>query len=140
MILTRVVREPKGAATPGRFWFDDVPICYTLEDQDRLLEVAGASAKVYGETCIPRGLYEIRLTHSTRFNVIMPQVMEVPFFHGIRWHPANDISELEGCTAFGMARSDDGMKVMRSQEAYDKVLSMITPLINNGVKIFCQYE
>lgn len=66
----QLVRPPVSAnkATEGKMWLSGTFECFTLEDQDRELEKGGE--KVYGETAIPRGRYDIDLTYSNRFKRI----------------------------------------------------------------------
>ena len=52
--------------------------------------------KVYGETCIPEGTYEIKLTYSPRFKRYLPQLMDVKFFDIIKIHGGNTADSSEG--------------------------------------------
>lgn len=54
-----------------------------------------------GTSCIPAGTYNVRATQSARFGRLMYLVEAVPNRAGIRIHPANMPSELQGCIALG---------------------------------------
>lgn len=103
----QVVREDFGEkATEGKLFINGRFECYTLEDKDRGLEKGGK--KVYGETAIPRGAYELKLTHSNRFNKILPLLENVPGFTGIRIHAGNFSKDTEGCILVGTSNSKEG--------------------------------
>lgn len=91
----------------GKLFISDTYLGETLEDPDRKLEAGGA--KIPGETAIPRGRYRLRLTPSTRFGKIMPQIMDVPGFAGIRIHGGNSEADTEGCPLLGQRRTAIGV-------------------------------
>ena len=92
--LQRVVLTPE--CTVGVLRIDGRHECFTMEDVVR--EVEGQPfVKVPGKTAIPRGIYRVEITHSPRFGVDMPLVLDVPHFKGIRMHPGNDADDTEGC-------------------------------------------
>lgn len=102
----RLIREPsKGGATLGALYVDDVWACWTLEDEIR--ELAGvpvAQWKVPALTAIPAGAYSMRLTHSQRFQRVLPLLDGVPGFTGVRIHAGNAIDDTEGCVLVGRTR------------------------------------
>jgi len=79
--LVRHVFTPR--STIGSLYVDGKFECYTLEDVVRLGE------KVYGETAIPEGTYEVQITFSNRFKRDLPLLLKVPGFEGVRIHPGN---------------------------------------------------
>lgn len=88
--------------TFGRLLVDGMPYCYTLEDATR--EVVGQSVaqwKVPGRTAIPIGTYQVTIDWSTRFRCLMPHILNVPGFDGIRVHPGNTWHDTEGCPLVG---------------------------------------
>lgn len=119
-------REPtRNGATPGRLsvalgtaaWF-------TLEDAVR--EVPGvqvASWKVRGQTAIPAGTYRLDLTPSARFQRVLPLVVGVPGFEGIRIHSGNVIDDTDGCILVGRSQSAAG--IGRSREALEALLRLL---------------
>ena len=90
----------------GKLFVDGKLIGQTLEDQDRHLEAGGA--KIYGETAIPRGRYKVQLSYSQRFKRIMPEVLYVPYFTGIRIHGGNEKEDTHGCPLLGAVRAPPG--------------------------------
>lgn len=120
-------------ATIGRLYLDEHFICWTLEDKTRdictdatLEEIA--EVKIPKHTAIPYGTYEIQMTYSNRFKKVMPLLIDVPGFTGIRIHSANKASELEGCIAPGLVNS--GESVLNSRIATASVYQ----IINEGLK------
>ncbi len=84
-------REPsQNDATHGSITRDGIPQCVSLEDKIREIEgVPVEEWKIKGKTAIPAGIYDLRITWSNRFQKMMPQLMNVPGFEGIRIHPGN---------------------------------------------------
>lgn len=87
MVLQLIRENMSGLATEGKLFIDGVFECHTLEDTDRHLENGGK--KIYGQTAIPRGIYDMDITYSNRFKKEMPIILNVPFFEGIRIHSGN---------------------------------------------------
>jgi len=83
--------------TIGKLSVDGVYQCFTLEDVVR----PDGEAKVYGKTAIPVGIYEVKMTESRKYKRIMPQIMNVPGFEGIRIHSGNTADDTEGCLIVG---------------------------------------
>jgi hypothetical protein len=92
-------------ATEGLLFVDDVFFCYTLEDKDRNLESGGT--KIYGKTAIPRGTYDIKLTKSERFLKVLPILINVPQFSGVRIHSGNTANDTDGCILVGFKNIND---------------------------------
>jgi hypothetical protein len=76
----------------GDLFIDDVFFCHTLEDKKR-----ADGLKVFGETAIPAGVYNVAVTRSNRFKRLMPLIMDVPMFSGIRIHGGNTSKDTHGC-------------------------------------------
>ncbi len=102
----QLVRESfTDKATKGKLFVNGEFECYTLEDKDRSLEDGGE--KVYGETAIPRGIYTVQLTYSNRFKTILPLLLDVPQFTGIRIHKGNYSKDTDGCILVGKRNIED---------------------------------
>lgn len=111
----------KGSAdyTEGKMYINDVFECYTVEDAER-------KDKIQNKTAIPKGTYEVIMSKSTRFNKIMPEVLNVPNFTGIRIHAGNTSKDTEGCIIVGAVNSkwdDDfvGSSVVAIKRLYPKL-------------------
>ena len=103
-----LLREPSTeACTPGALYIGGRFECWTLEDVVR--EVAGKPVsdwKVKGQTAIPYGQYTVDLTFSPKYQKVMPILLGVPGFEGIRIHSGNTSEHTEGCLLVGKNRTD----------------------------------
>ena len=84
--------------TIGEMFIDGVFHCHTLEDV-----VRPDGVKVFGQTAIPKGKYEVVINHSNHFNKDLPELLKVPMFDGIRIHGGNTDADTEGCILVGAA-------------------------------------
>lgn len=96
----------KDTYTIGRVYIDGTFFCNSMEDKDRGLrqdmqESTIKRLKVYGETAIPTGQYIIKMTYSPKYKRIMPQVLDVKGFSGIRIHSGNTAKDSLGCILLG---------------------------------------
>lgn len=90
--------------TFGELDIDGEPYCFTLEDA-----VREPGVKVRGATAIPAGRYRVRMTFSNRFKKVMPELMNVPMFDGVRIHAGNSEADTDGCILAGLRRSRAGI-------------------------------
>lgn len=90
--------------TMGKLYIDDVLICDTLEDAYRGNDLK--YKKVAGQTCIPCGQYEVRMTESPKFKRVLPELINVPFFTGIRIHNGSTNKDTQGCILVGKKQKD----------------------------------
>jgi hypothetical protein len=118
------------SATIGELYIDKKYIADTLEDR-----VRPEGEKVYGKTAIPEGKYEIELTHSSRFKKILPEILNVPNFSGIRIHTGNSSKDTEGCIIVGTWDGEKEDWVGSSKIAFDKLMSLLEEATNNKEKI-----
>lgn len=96
----RLLREPSAnGATLGVLFLDRMFFGFTLEDVER-------TEKIPGQTAIPLGTYAVKLTYSPRFSRLLPEVLNVPNFIGVRIHAGNKASDTEGCILVGDQRGD----------------------------------
>jgi hypothetical protein len=101
--------------TIGRMKVGSVVTSDTLEDKDRGLTSDMSLAaiklrKIFGKTAIPTGTYRVKLTYSPKFaskpwakkyGGLVPEILDVKGFSGVRIHPLNNASETEGCVGVG---------------------------------------
>lgn len=123
--------------TLGKLSIDRKFFCFTLEDEDRLLEAGGI--KIPKETCIPRGRYEVIITYSNRFKRDMPLVRDVPQFEGIRIHNGSFTKDTEGCPLVGSSHStqpDGSLILLNSRATFAKLFDLLEAVYERGEKIW----
>lgn len=104
--------------TLGKLSIDGVHFCYTVEDKVRDINNDGdlddaGETKVYGETAIPSGKYKVVLSMSNRFKKMLPEVLNVKGFTGIRIHNGNGAIDSHGCIIVGTTREPNGVGLSR---------------------------
>jgi hypothetical protein len=117
---------PDEACTIGQLLVDGVATCFTLED---VVRPPGAP-KVFGETAIPAGTYQVIVTHSPHFGRDLPLLVNVPDFEGVRIHPGNVAADTEGCILVGMDRLADS--IGRSRLAFEPLFGRIAGALAGG--------
>lgn len=118
------------SATIGELLINDKHLCDTLEDR-----VRPEGEKVYGKTAIPEGTYEVKLTHSPRFKKILPEILNVPNFSGIRIHTGNSSKDTEGCIIVGTWDGEKEDWVGNSRIAFDELMALLEEATNNKEKV-----
>lgn len=136
MKLTLIRETPGDRCTHGKLYVDNVYECYTLEDKDRFLEAGGE--KIYGETAIPRGLYQVVIDQSQRFRRLLPRLLDVPYFEGIRIHSGNTDADTEGCILVGSVRGDE--RVLNSRATFDKLFAKLSKAFDDGDQIVIEVK
>lgn len=114
--------------TMGVLSIDGIFECFTLEDKVRRPFV-----KIPGQTAIPDGTYDVTIDMSNRFGRMMPHVLNVPSFEGIRIHAGNTSKDTEGCILLGQT-SEKGY-VGKSKLAYDAFYDKLQQGVKNGGKV-----
>lgn len=99
-----------------------IPICQTLEDPVRPITTDG-KGKIKGKTAIPEGTYRLVLSRSSRFKKVMPELLEVPHFSGIRIHTGNTVADTDGCLLVGTRRVKGYLS--DSRPAYTRLLLLL---------------
>lgn len=99
-------------STIGELLIDGVWECFTLEDTER-------KVKIKGETAIPKGTYKVIINQSNRFKRLLPLLIDVPNFEGVRIHSGNSNHDTEGCILVGQTRNKN--YIGQSRKAFDKL-------------------
>lgn len=118
------------SATIGELLVNDKHLCDTLEDR-----VRPEGEKVYGKTAIPEGTYEMVLSYSPRFKKILPEILNVPNFTGIRIHCGNSSADSSGCILVGTWDGEKEDWVSDSKVAFNKLMSLLQKAADNKEKI-----
>lgn len=108
-----------GETTVGELYVDSKFVCYTVEDAVR-------DDKVYGRTAIPAGTYKVTVTYSPRFKKMLPLLLNVPGYEGVRIHSGNSAKDTEGCILPVTSVRADGRYGFESVKAFKKLMPMIT--------------
>ena len=124
--VKRIAR--KDGYTIGRLFINDEYFCDTLEDTDRGLkdtmqvnEILAKKRK--GITAIPTGKYDVILTFSPRFKRVLPLLLNVKCYEGVRIHAGNTAEDTEGCLLVG--ENKEKGKVLNSSATLEKLMSVL---------------
>ena len=118
ILLKRIAR--KATYTIGKIYIDGKYFCDCVEDKDRDLNRNGVfdngEKKVYAETAIPNGTYEVTMkVQSPKFSQrkeynwwkvngkygYLPRLLNVPHFEGILIHAGSSARSSAGCIIVG---------------------------------------
>jgi len=113
-------------STIGELTIDGKFECYTLEDKER-------DVKIKSETAIAKGTYKVIINKSNRFKRLLPLLINVPNFEGVRIHSGNSNHDTEGCILVGMNRSVD--YITKSRKAFDSLFKKMQKAKNITITI-----
>lgn len=128
LILNRILLGNE--STIGELFIDSKYFSDTLEDR-----VRPKGEKVYGETAIPEGTYEVKLTYSPRFKKILPEILNVPNFSGIRIHTGNSSKDTEGCILVGTWDGEKEDWISNSTVTYNKIIPLLQKAVDNKEQV-----
>lgn len=149
ILVDRAWKKP--TYTISRLFVDGKRFYESLEDKDRGLKKTDPlstilKTKVPGETAIPSGIYEITLSVSEKFknrtwakkyNGMVPEILNVPGFSGVRIHPFNRPEESFGCIGIGQNRIA-GMITNSTKCYYELMDKYLIPAANRKEKIIIE--
>lgn len=124
----------KADYTIGRLFVNGERICESLEDTDRGLKSSFTDAaikaiKIAGKTAIPTGTYKVVLSVSPKFKNkswamkyggLVPEIVGVKGYVGIRFHPGANAEQTEGCPLVGENKVKGGL--INSQKTYCELM------------------
>ena len=118
----------KDTYTIGKLYVDGKYFSDVLEDVDRGLDSSMSESeilkkKVKGQTAIPTGHYVINITYSPKYKRMMPLLLDVKGFSGIRIHSGNTAKDTEGCLLVG--KNKQVGKVLESRDTYQRLFKMM---------------
>lgn len=137
LLLKRIAK--KSTYTIGKLFVDGVYFADTIEDTDRNLDQSMSlkeikSKKVYGETAIPKGTYEITMdvvspkfkdrSWAKPWKGKIPRLLNVPGFDGILIHVGNRAQDSLGCVLVGQNKVVG--QVINSTSTFNKLMEMLT--------------
>ena len=124
----------KAGYTIGKFFVNGIRLCESLEDTDRGLNMGMSEAlikmtKIAGQTAIPTGTYTVVLSASPKFKNkswakkyggLVPEIVGVPGYSGVRIHPLTDATQTDGCVGVGDNKVVG--KLVNSQKRYFELM------------------
>ena len=113
-------------STIGKMLIDGAFFCYTLEDTIR-------DTKIAGETAIPYGSYKVIVNMSNRFKRLMPLLLDVKGFEGVRIHNGNTKADTHGCILVGATKSTDF--IGDSKVTFNKLMTKLNGQTNITLEI-----
>jgi hypothetical protein len=124
--LVRIANRPTYCI--GKLYIDGEYFCDVIEDTDRGLDDSMSvdeilKKKIKGETAIPTGIYKIEITYSPKYKRMMPLILGVKGYSGIRIHSGNTSKDTEGCLLVGK-NTKVGM-VLESRNTYQRLFAMM---------------
>lgn len=123
--------------TIGAITIDGDFACWSLEDPVR--EVPGqpvSTWKIHGKTAIPAGRYKVIIDMSARFKRLLPLLIDVPGYSGVRIHAGNTAADTEGCILVGNERL--AKSLARSQLALAPLMTKLSEAQNKGEPIWLE--
>lgn len=139
----------KDTYTIGNLYINGVWFCNTVEDKDRQLyqsmpEDYIRQQKVYGETAIPYGRYEVTMkVQSPKYKDkkqyakckgYIPRLLDVPCFSGILIHIGNTAADSLGCILVGLNKVKG--KVVESTATFWKLYDILKEADDRGERIY----
>jgi hypothetical protein len=142
--LFRKYKQP--TYTIGKLSAEEKFLCDTVEDRIRELNDYNhdgdfddpGEGKVYGETAIPCGRYEIKLTYSQKLKRTLPILLDVPGYSGIRIHKGLNEKSTLGCIIVGENKVKGG--VINSPYWETTIINLIREAIKNKKRVFITIE
>jgi len=146
MKLKLIRTYDSGDETIGQLLLDEKLLCFTLEDEHR-------DKKVYSETRIPAGKFEIKYRTSGRMHERysknfpathkgMLELQNVPGFSYIYIHIGNEEDDTSGCILVGawLRNSKGRLSIVAgtSTAAYLHLYSLISEVLDTGEKVFIE--
>lgn len=126
LTLIRIANRPTYCI--GKLYIDGVYECDVIEDRDRGLDDSMPldeikKRKVYGETAIPTGIYNLFITYSPKYKKPMPLIDNVKGYSGVRIHSGNTAKDTLGCLIVG--QNKEVGKVINSRSTYNKLFDKL---------------
>ena len=136
LLLKRIYFSP--TYTIGKLFIDGKYFADTIEDVNRDLNKDGdlldnGESKVYAQTCIPFGTYDVIVNRSPKMKRDLPRLLNVPHFEGILIHRGSSEKSSAGCIIIGENKVVG--KVINSVKYEDALVAVLKHAQNSGEKI-----
>jgi len=115
--------------TIGKLFLDGILFCDTIEDVER-------DIKIQNETAIPKGRYQVIVNQSTRFKRLLPLLLNVPQFDGIRIHNGKDQDSSSGCIIVGQNKVKG--RVINSTHYMNKLTDLLYTEQQKAIKSYIE--
>ena len=138
MRLNLIRKYLKEDYTIGMLFINGKYFCDTIEDKVRDFNKDGdlldeGEYKIYARTAIPYGTYNIELSMSPKFKRLLPLILDVKHFTGIRIHRGNTAKDSAGCILPGENKRRG--KVINSTKYEVELIARMGMAIEKGEKI-----
>lgn len=132
-MLLKLIRNPEYSnpmQTVGVLYINGIAVCNTIEPP-----VQGNTTHPKG--CIPMGWYPVQVTQSPKFHRLLPLILQVPGFNGIRIHAGTKVEHTKGCICVGSRNMEDQItkKLLNAQNRYEAIYIDITDPHRNAVEL-----
>lgn len=121
-------------STISEVYINDTFFCHCLEDRVR----TKSAPKVFGESAIPAGRYQVIYTMSNRFKIKMPLLLNVPGYEGVRIHCGSYPTDTLGCLLLGHYDPKTPDFINESRITIGKFYPLIEKAYQSNEKIFIQ--
>lgn len=133
----KVIRKSlRVVCTLGEMYVDGVWFANTLEDPFRNLN-GDITKKVEGDTCIDNGTYKVVVSMSNRLHKVLPEILNVPCFTGVRIHGGNTDADTLGCILIG-AETDHLGKIWNCALKVAELTEMVQSAGSCDIEIVCE--
>jgi hypothetical protein len=143
MEITLIRLNKDTDSTIGVMYIDGKFQCYTLEDEER-------DVKIKGETCIPKGTYEVKFRevvsgltkkYRERYDWFHYHLMlqDVPNFNYVYMHVGNTDEHTDGCLLVGEQQQLNTYKegkLMSSVPAFERLYKKVGNELESGGKVY----
>lgn len=136
------IRKFKGEEyTISDLYIDGVLFSNILEDKVRTLVDLNHDGdfddlnegKIHGKIAIPAGTYKVIITYSEHFKRVLPLLVDVHGYEGIRIHSGNTDIDTEGCIIIG--KNDVKGKVTNSKFWTEQLISKIKSALDKKEEV-----
>lgn len=134
--LVRIANRPTYCI--GKLYIDGEYFSDVIEDTDRGLDDSMSveeilKKKIKGETAIPTGHYKIEITYSPKYKRMMPLLIGVKGYSGVRIHSGNTSKDTEGCLLVG--RNTVVGMVTESRNTYQRLFAKLQKAKDISIEI-----